>query len=69
MRVRPFVVVGTREEEREREGERGKRIEFINEINRYPLTTGMYELGKNLWEARVQKVEIFPSNIDFEGKE
>lgn len=68
MRVRPFVVVGTREEEREREGERGKRIEFINEINRYPLTTGMYELGKNLWEARVQKVEIFPSNIDFEGK-
>lgn len=69
MRVRPFVVVGTREEEREREGERGKRIEFINEINRYPLTTGMYELGKNLWEDRVQKVEIFPSNIDFEGKE
>lgn len=68
MRVRPFVVVGTREEEREREGERGKRIEFINEINRYPLTTGMYELGKNLWEDRVQKVEIFPSNIDFEGK-
>lgn len=52
-----------------REGGRGKRIEFINEINRYPLTTGMYELGKNLWEARVQKVEIFPSNIDFEGKE
>lgn len=51
-----------------REGGRGKRIEFINEINRYPLTTGMYELGKNLWEARVQKVEIFPSNIDFEGK-
>lgn len=64
MRVRPFVVVGTREGEK-----RGKRIEFINEINRYPLTTGMYELGKNLWEARVQKVEIFPSNIDFEGKE
>lgn len=52
-----------------REGGRGKRIEFINEINRYPLTTGMYELGKNLWEDRVQKVEIFPSNIDFEGKE
>lgn len=51
-----------------REGGRGKRIEFINEINRYPLTTGMYELGKNLWEDRVQKVEIFPSNIDFEGK-